>query len=91
MLLPAYASIERAALDRGFDPDNPPNLSKLRKRCDSRGYRSQVGQGNEARSMNATPSLRTRGFRQEQSKLMNAMKKHICQRQSHDVAESELP
>src|SRR5712672_2152053 len=29
MLLPAYASIERAALDRGFDPDNPPNLSKI--------------------------------------------------------------
>jgi glucosamine--fructose-6-phosphate aminotransferase (isomerizing) len=29
MLLPAYASIERAALNRGFDPDNPPNLSKI--------------------------------------------------------------
>lgn len=29
MLLPAYATIEQAALDRGFDPDNPPNLSKI--------------------------------------------------------------
>ena len=29
MLLPAYATIEQAARARGFDPDNPPNLSKL--------------------------------------------------------------
>jgi glucosamine--fructose-6-phosphate aminotransferase (isomerizing) len=29
MLLPAYASIEQAARARGFDPDNPPNLSKI--------------------------------------------------------------
>src|SRR5258708_9675363 len=29
MLLPAYASIEQAARDRGFDPDNPPNLTKI--------------------------------------------------------------
>jgi glucosamine--fructose-6-phosphate aminotransferase (isomerizing) len=29
MLLPAYATIERAARDRGFDPDNPPNLTKI--------------------------------------------------------------
>ena len=29
MLLPAYASIEQAARNRGFDPDNPPNLSKI--------------------------------------------------------------
>ena len=29
MLLPAYATIEQAARDRGFDPDNPPNLSKI--------------------------------------------------------------
>jgi glutamine---fructose-6-phosphate transaminase (isomerizing) len=29
MLLPAYAAIEQAARDRGFDPDNPPNLSKI--------------------------------------------------------------
>jgi glucosamine--fructose-6-phosphate aminotransferase (isomerizing) len=29
MLLPAYATIERAARDAGFDPDNPPNLTKI--------------------------------------------------------------
>ena len=29
MLLPAYATIEQAARDRGFDPDNPPDLSKI--------------------------------------------------------------
>jgi glucosamine--fructose-6-phosphate aminotransferase (isomerizing) len=29
MLLPAYATIEQAARDRGFDPDNPPNLTKI--------------------------------------------------------------
>ena len=29
MLLPAYATIELAARARGFDPDNPPNLSKI--------------------------------------------------------------
>jgi glucosamine--fructose-6-phosphate aminotransferase (isomerizing) len=29
MLLPAYAAIERAASDLGFDPDNPPNLTKI--------------------------------------------------------------
>ena len=29
MLLPAYAAIEQAARDRGFDPDNPPYLSKI--------------------------------------------------------------
>jgi glucosamine--fructose-6-phosphate aminotransferase (isomerizing) len=29
MLLPAYATIEQAARDCGFDPDNPPNLSKI--------------------------------------------------------------
>ena len=29
MLLPAYATVERAARDRGFDPDNPPNLTKI--------------------------------------------------------------
>ena len=29
MLLPAYATIEQAARARGFDPDNPPNLSKI--------------------------------------------------------------
>lgn len=29
MLLPAYAAIEQAARDRGFDPDNPPNLTKI--------------------------------------------------------------
>jgi glucosamine--fructose-6-phosphate aminotransferase (isomerizing) len=29
MLLPAYATIEQAARDHGFDPDNPPNLSKI--------------------------------------------------------------
>jgi glucosamine--fructose-6-phosphate aminotransferase (isomerizing) len=29
MLLPAYITIEQAARDRGFDPDNPPNLSKI--------------------------------------------------------------
>lgn len=29
MLLPAYAVIEQAARDRGFDPDNPPNLTKI--------------------------------------------------------------
>ena len=29
MLLPAYAAMGQAARDRGFDPDNPPNLSKI--------------------------------------------------------------
>src|SRR6202795_3169036 len=29
MLLPAYATIEQAARYRGFDPDNPPNLTKI--------------------------------------------------------------
>src|SRR3979411_2242187 len=29
MLLPAYTTIEQAARDRGFDPDNPPNLTKI--------------------------------------------------------------
>ncbi|MEA2896758.1 MAG: hypothetical protein QOJ84_2373 [Bradyrhizobium sp.] len=29
MLLPAYATIEQAARQRGFDPDNPPNLTKI--------------------------------------------------------------
>jgi glucosamine--fructose-6-phosphate aminotransferase (isomerizing) len=29
MLLPAYATIEQAARELGFDPDNPPNLSKI--------------------------------------------------------------
>lgn len=29
MLLPAYAAIERAARRQGFDPDHPPNLSKV--------------------------------------------------------------
>jgi len=29
MLLPAYAAVEQAARDRGFDPDRPPNLSKI--------------------------------------------------------------
>jgi glucosamine--fructose-6-phosphate aminotransferase (isomerizing) len=29
MLLPAYATIEKAARHRGFDPDNPPNLTKI--------------------------------------------------------------
>jgi glucosamine--fructose-6-phosphate aminotransferase (isomerizing) len=29
MLLPAYAAMEQAARDRGFDPDNPPYLSKI--------------------------------------------------------------
>jgi len=29
MLLPAYVAIEQAARDRGFDPDNPPNLTKI--------------------------------------------------------------
>jgi glucosamine--fructose-6-phosphate aminotransferase (isomerizing) len=29
MLLPAYATIEQAARECGFDPDNPPNLSKI--------------------------------------------------------------
>ena len=29
MLLRAYATIEQAARARGFDPDNPPNLSKI--------------------------------------------------------------
>jgi glucosamine--fructose-6-phosphate aminotransferase (isomerizing) len=29
MLLPAYATIEQAARVCGFDPDNPPNLSKI--------------------------------------------------------------
>jgi glucosamine--fructose-6-phosphate aminotransferase (isomerizing) len=29
MLLPAYATIEQAARARGFDPDNPPNLTKI--------------------------------------------------------------
>jgi glucosamine--fructose-6-phosphate aminotransferase (isomerizing) len=29
MLVPAYSAIERAARERGFDPDNPPHLSKV--------------------------------------------------------------
>jgi len=29
MLLPAYATIEQAARHHGFDPDNPPNLTKI--------------------------------------------------------------
>jgi glucosamine--fructose-6-phosphate aminotransferase (isomerizing) len=29
MLLPAYATIEQAARACGFDPDNPPNLTKI--------------------------------------------------------------
>src|ERR1700712_3493503 len=29
MLLPAYAAVEQAARHRGFDPDNPPNLTKI--------------------------------------------------------------
>jgi glucosamine--fructose-6-phosphate aminotransferase (isomerizing) len=29
MLLPAYATIEQAARGRGFDPDNPPHLTKI--------------------------------------------------------------
>jgi glucosamine--fructose-6-phosphate aminotransferase (isomerizing) len=29
MLLPAYTAVEQAARDRGFDPDNPPNLTKI--------------------------------------------------------------
>jgi glucosamine--fructose-6-phosphate aminotransferase (isomerizing) len=29
MLVPAYRTIERAALARGLDPDNPPHLSKV--------------------------------------------------------------
>jgi glucosamine--fructose-6-phosphate aminotransferase (isomerizing) len=29
MLLPAYVTIEQAARDCGFDPDNPPNLTKI--------------------------------------------------------------
>jgi glucosamine--fructose-6-phosphate aminotransferase (isomerizing) len=29
MLVPAYLAIEAAALKRGFDPDNPPHLSKV--------------------------------------------------------------
>jgi glucosamine--fructose-6-phosphate aminotransferase (isomerizing) len=29
MLLPAYAAIEQAARRQGFDPDFPPNLSKV--------------------------------------------------------------
>src|ERR1700682_6294643 len=29
MLLPAYLTIEQAARDCGFDPDNPPNLTKI--------------------------------------------------------------
>src|SRR3954452_13946954 len=29
MLLPAYAALEKAARDRGYDPDNPPNLTKI--------------------------------------------------------------
>jgi glucosamine--fructose-6-phosphate aminotransferase (isomerizing) len=29
MLLPAYAAVEQAARERGFDPDNPPNLTKI--------------------------------------------------------------
>ena len=29
MLLPAYAAIEQAARDHGFDPDHPPYLSKI--------------------------------------------------------------
>jgi glucosamine--fructose-6-phosphate aminotransferase (isomerizing) len=29
MLIPAYRAIEVAARRRGFDPDNPPHLSKV--------------------------------------------------------------
>jgi glucosamine--fructose-6-phosphate aminotransferase (isomerizing) len=29
MLIPAYRAIEEAARRRGFDPDNPPYLSKV--------------------------------------------------------------
>ena len=29
MLVPAYRAIEAAARRRGFDPDNPPHLSKV--------------------------------------------------------------
>lgn len=29
MLVPAYCAIERVARERGFDPDNPPHLSKV--------------------------------------------------------------
>jgi glucosamine--fructose-6-phosphate aminotransferase (isomerizing) len=29
MLMPAYRAIEAAARRRGFDPDNPPHLSKV--------------------------------------------------------------
>lgn len=29
MLLPAYRAIERTALELGFDPDKPPNLTKI--------------------------------------------------------------
>ena len=29
MLIPAYRAIEAAARRRGFDPDNPPHLSKV--------------------------------------------------------------
>ena len=29
MLIPAYRAIEAAARRRGFDPDNPPYLSKV--------------------------------------------------------------
>jgi glutamine---fructose-6-phosphate transaminase (isomerizing) len=29
MLLPAYATIEQAARNHGFDPDNPPHLTKI--------------------------------------------------------------
>jgi glucosamine--fructose-6-phosphate aminotransferase (isomerizing) len=29
MLVPAYRAVEAAARQRGFDPDNPPHLSKV--------------------------------------------------------------
>jgi glucosamine--fructose-6-phosphate aminotransferase (isomerizing) len=29
MLVPAYRAIEVAARRKGFDPDNPPHLSKV--------------------------------------------------------------
>jgi glucosamine--fructose-6-phosphate aminotransferase (isomerizing) len=29
MLVPCYRAIEMAARRRGFDPDNPPHLSKV--------------------------------------------------------------
>jgi fructoselysine-6-P-deglycase FrlB-like protein len=29
MLIPAYCAIEAAARRQGFDPDNPPHLSKV--------------------------------------------------------------